>query len=226
MAVHLTLTISSNENGGRRWCRWKRWGGLCNTRHLAAGLASIEKAIGERAQGSQWLLNSVFLSGKTQLKSKNGLLPHPGMQRVKGSLLWGFYCNGLPHPMPGSWRSCYILKLGKVERWHWAGLFMSGKPCSNYMFLQPRNSRPGSQQGESCIVEREWENGKKSVWGDEVSMTVYNLCCSLQTYNQGQHRSGTITGFPRPKGFYHQTPLMAALLQGGASLPWVVILSP
>lgn len=150
-------------------------------RHLA-GSASTEKAIGERAQGSQWLLNSVFLSGRTQLNAKHDPLTSSWNAERKGaSLFWGFYFNGLPHPHPktGSWMSCYILKMGKVERWHWTGPPMSGKPCSNYMFLQPRNLKARVAAGRKLYngkgVRKE---GKKSVWGMTESAWQFTTSAS------------------------------------------------
>lgn len=171
-----------------------------------AGSDSTEKTV-LREPGPEFTVTAQFSfpprENPTERPSMT-LLPHPGVQSKGESLLWDVHFSDLPYRKPGSWRSCHILKLGKVERWYWAGPPMFGKPCSSYICLQPRNSKPTVQQGESCIVGREWgeKERKKGVggWG-KVSMTVYNLCFfgSLQTYNEEEPWSGTITGLPRLK---------------------------
>lgn len=81
---------------------------------------------------------------------------------------------------------------------------------------QPRNLRPRLLQWKGSGKRRVREKGGVG----KFSMTVYNLCFfgSLQTYNQEEPWSRTITGLPRPEDFYQQTSHITALLQGGAPL--------
>lgn len=133
-----------------------------------------------------------------------------------------FLLQWSPLPQARQLKELPYSQTGKVERWYWAGPPMFGKPCSSYIFLQSRKSRPRLQQGESSTGDRKWEGRRKRKGGvGKVSMTVHNLCffSSPQTYNQEEPWSGMVTGLPRPEDFYQQTSCMTALLQGGDPLP-------
>lgn len=118
MATHLTLTISSNDNGGRRGCRWAR---------RVTVLGSLARV---RSDCSAQLCSR----GKPNLNAKHDPPSSSWSTDSKGkSLLQGFSFNGLLKPKPGHRRSCHVLKLGKAEGWYWARPPMVVKPCSSYI---------------------------------------------------------------------------------------------
>lgn len=133
---------------------------------LSAGSANTEKLIGE--PGLEFTVTAQFScpprESPTEMPGMT-LSPHPGVQRVKRRDCFEASTSRVSLTPSQAVEGAAIFSNSGRRRWHWAGPPTCGKPCSNYMFLQPRNSRPSLHQGESCAVGREWEKRERKVCG-------------------------------------------------------------
>jgi len=105
-------------------------------------------------------------------------LPHPGVQRVKGSICVerGVYLSSLPYSKPGRQRSCHILKLGMAL----PGVVNPAAPTCLYRLRLEAQAAAGRKFYGGKARGRE-----KKREGRKIGRTVYNLC-SVQAYNQGE----------------------------------------
>lgn len=91
-------------------------------------------------------------------------LPHPGVQRVKGSICVerGVYLNSLPYSKPGRQRSCHILKLGMALP---CVVNPAAPTCPTASDLRPR-----LQQGESSMGARPEEEKRRGRGGKSAGL--------------------------------------------------------